>query len=136
MNVEPWYRDGLRFGCTGCGKCCKGKPGYVWLTVEEMGQIAQFLKMPLDAFCRRFIRRVNGAYSLTETGPDFACAFLHENRCSIYPVRPKQCRTFPFWGKHLAAPASWEALKQECEGIDASAPLIPLEEIRKQMHGS
>ena len=21
---EPWYKDGLRFKCTGCGDCCTG----------------------------------------------------------------------------------------------------------------
>ena len=31
-----WYRDGLRFECTQCGKCCTGAPGYVWVDDDEV----------------------------------------------------------------------------------------------------
>ena len=43
----------------------------------------------------------------------YDCVFLKEDpergrkTCSIYPVRPLQCRTWPFWPENLAeiAPA-------------------------------
>src|SRR5437763_101054 len=41
--AEKWYGAGLRFNCTQCGNCCSGGPGYVWLTVNDMQRIAQFL---------------------------------------------------------------------------------------------
>ena len=31
MNPDTWYHLGLRFQCTGCGDCCTGAPGYVWI---------------------------------------------------------------------------------------------------------
>lgn len=127
-----WYKEGLRFECTGCGKCCKGAPGYVWLTLEEMASIADFLKLPFDQFTKKYVRQVNQDYSLIEVGDDYACVFLEENRCTIYEVRPKQCRTFPFWGKNLKSKEHWEKLKSSCEGIHDEATLIPLEEIRRR----
>ena len=39
MN-EPWYRDGLKFACTGCGDCCTGEPGYVWVNKAEIETLA------------------------------------------------------------------------------------------------
>ena len=132
--MKPWYKEGLKFGCTGCGKCCKGGPGYVWVSLEEMQTIAQFLGMVFDDFTRKFVRQANGKYSLIEIeeGHEYACVFLKENQCSIYEARPTQCRTFPFWGKHLASKENWDNLKSDCEGINEEAPLISLEEIRRR----
>ena len=36
MPATPWYKDGLRFQCTGCGDCCTGGPGYVWVNQAEI----------------------------------------------------------------------------------------------------
>jgi len=45
---KPWYQDGLRFKCTGCGQCCTGSPGYVWVSPEEAEAMAKHLKIPLE----------------------------------------------------------------------------------------
>ena len=37
---QPWYREGLKFACTGCGECCTGAPGYVWVNKSEMAALA------------------------------------------------------------------------------------------------
>ena len=39
---KPWYQDGLQFSCTGCGNCCTGPAGYVWVSEEEIVRIAEF----------------------------------------------------------------------------------------------
>ena len=47
-----------------------------------------------------------------------ACRFLDEkNGCTIYPVRPMQCRTFPFWASHFDSPEDLEFLKADCPGV-------------------
>ena len=48
-----WYRDGLRFECTQCGKCCTGAPGYVWLTIPEIYRIAEFLGIPCVTIAKK-----------------------------------------------------------------------------------
>ena len=45
----PWYRDGLAFSCTRCGACCTGAPGYVWVSAEEIEQLAEFRGETVDA---------------------------------------------------------------------------------------
>ena len=50
MSNEPWYKDGLRFTCTQCGDCCTGEPGYVWVTEEEMKQIAEYRGISIGEF--------------------------------------------------------------------------------------
>ena len=46
------------------------------------------------------------------------CQFLTEDsRCSIYPVRPKQCATWPFWEENLKQ-ENWEgSVSDICPGI-------------------
>ncbi len=46
------------------------------------------------------------------------CIFLQGDQCGIYPVRPRQCQTFPFWPENVQNRKSWEALKAFCPGID------------------
>ncbi|WP_408938899.1 YkgJ family cysteine cluster protein [Helicobacter sp. MIT 00-7814] len=46
------------------------------------------------------------------------CIFFENGKCAIYPVRPKQCRDFPFWESHKILDAdSKKALSLECKGI-------------------
>lgn len=126
----PWYEKGLRFECTGCGKCCTGSPGYVFVSKEEIVSMADHLHMDLDAFCKKYIRKVGERYSIKEHPTTYSCLFLEGKLCSIYQARPKQCRTFPFWERNLASKEAWEDVKHSCEGIHDAAPLITLEEIR------
>ena len=91
-NNSKWYSEGLRFECTGCGKCCTGSPGYVWVDEEEIEKIAEFLELSVDIFSSRYIRKVNGRFALIEMAKNFDCVFLKDNRCSIYAARPLQCR--------------------------------------------
>lgn len=129
-NDLPWYKDGLRFQCTGCGKCCSGGPGYVWVTRAEMEGIATFLKMSLDQFVRRYIRQRDNRYALIETKrQNYDCVFLQDKQCLIYPVRPTQCKTFPWWKEQLNSPESWALAARYCEGINEHAPIVPYERI-------
>ena len=47
-----------------------------------------------------------------------ACRFLREDHtCAIYPVRPKQCATWPFWEENLER-ERWEGpVRERCPGI-------------------
>jgi Fe-S-cluster containining protein len=128
----PWYADGLRFECTGCGKCCTGAPGYIWVDDAEITQIADYLQMTTKKFCKKFVRIVKGRQSLLELPKSYDCIFLKDKKCQIYPVRPKQCRTFPWWVQHLKSEADWKKAALTCEGIKNEAPLIPFDEIEQQ----
>ena len=131
-SKEPWYKDGLHFGCTQCGKCCTGSPGYTWVSLDEINIIADHLKIPINDFIRDYLRKVDGKWALLEYTPSYDCIFLKDKRCSIYQVRPKQCRTFPWWPKNLESKKNWEKTATHCEGINNDAPLVTYDEIAKQ----
>jgi len=123
IMTDKWYKDGLSFTCTQCGNCCSGPPGYVWTTKEEIKKIARFLGNKTPWLDREHLRRVGLRYSLTEK-PDGDCIFLERKDskalCSIYPVRPLQCRTWPFWTVNLRSRAAWEqASSSVCPGMNS-----------------
>jgi len=130
---KPWYEEGLHFECTGCGKCCTGAPGYTWVSPEEIQVMADFLKMPVDKFKRSYLRKVGKRFSLIEFSKNYDCVFLKDKRCSIYSVRPTQCRTFPWWAENLNSPEAWREAANRCEGIQKQAPVIKLETIEEQL---
>jgi len=118
-----WYRGGLAFVCQGCGNCCSGPvEGYVWMNPETIEAMAAFLKMPMTQFKNRYIRRVGLRCSLIEKQPGKDCIFLSKNNkgkeCQVYPVRPIQCRTWPFWKENIRSQSCWNEIAKNCPGID------------------
>jgi Fe-S-cluster containining protein len=131
---DVWYKNGLSFRCTGCGKCCTGFPGYVWVDEDEIQKMAEFLGISIDLFKRKYTRQRDNRYALIELpSRNFDCIFLQDKQCRVYAVRPRQCRTFPFWKEHLKSKTSWEHVATQCEGINDSAPLVNFEDIQKQL---
>ncbi len=126
---DAWFKDGLRFECTGCGRCCTGASGYVWVSERDVSRLAARFGVCLDDFGRKYLRRFGDRYALLESGRDGACVFLTSDRCGVYEDRPDQCRSFPFWEQNLASPAAWTRAAEECEGIREDAPLLSREEI-------
>ena len=131
---RPWYSSGLAFQCTQCGRCCSGPDeGYVWVDEQEMVDIAQFLGISPDQMRREHTRRVGGRHTIVERPTSNDCWFLVPNDqggkgCMIYPVRPRQCRTWPFWPHNLSNPDAWALAQLRCPGINQGL-LHPLDEI-------
>ena len=125
-----WYKDGLRFQCQRCGNCCRGDTGYVWTTTEEIKNIALYLGLQAEEFARKYLKRIGYRFSLKELSggdcvmykagsePGTVLAGGGPGGCQIYPVRPKQCSTFPFWPSNLKSYEAWAGLKRYCNGID------------------
>jgi uncharacterized protein len=129
---EPWFKDGLRFECTRCGACCTGAPGYVWLTEEETKKLAAYRGEKLNEFEDVYTRQVRGGVSLRER-PNGDCIFWEKGRgCTVYPVRPSQCRTWPFWESNLETRDAWERTESVCPG-SGEGELIPVDEILRRM---
>lgn len=129
---DPWYKKGLPFECTGCGQCCTGAPGYVWVSLKEIEMISEYLKITPKEFKRLYVRQVGDRLSLTERA-NFDCVFLKDKKCRVYGARPRQCQTFPFWKQNLKSPEAWEEIKKECEGIRDHCKTVPFEDIEEQL---
>ena len=129
---EPWYQDGLRFHCTQCGHCCTGAPGYVWVNDAEVAAIAAFQEESIAETRAVFTRPVGRERSLREKSNGDCVFYDRQHGCTIYPVRPRQCRTWPFWESNVATPERWEQTCAVCPG-SGQGDLIPAEEITQRL---
>jgi Fe-S-cluster containining protein len=116
-NIQPWYKDGLRFQCTGCGDCCTGAPGYVWVNKEEITALAGELGLEISEFESRFVRQIGMRKSLVEYA-NGDCVFFDgvTRKCKVYSLRPRQCRTWPFWESNIRTPEAWADTCRVCPG--------------------
>ena len=142
MKVTPFHSlaknsyffdQGLRFGCLKCGACCVGEPGTIYVTDAEIGTIAAWLNQSVDAFTAQYLYPFKDSYSIKEDEQG-RCLFF-EDGCTIYAIRPLQCRTFPFWFSNLRSQHRWQRIKNECPGIGRGR-LYSREEILKLVRES
>ncbi len=131
----PWYSAGLHFECQRCGRCCSGPAeGFIWVTKREVELIAEFLKIKPEQLRRKFLKRVGLRTTIIEHPGTKDCIFLQriddQKRCVIYPVRPSQCRVWPFWSSNLTSPEAWNEAAKKCTGINRGK-YYSCEEIRK-----
>jgi Fe-S-cluster containining protein len=151
---DPWYAAGLKFTCTQCGNCCTGGPGFVWISDVEIERLAEFLKMTPRDVRARYCRKIGSRWSLNERRTregNYDCVFLTEvpappsrkakelekgesvplkrRGCSIYPVRPLQCRTWPFWHSNLEDEDAWCHAGRKCPGLNRGSRHFSREQI-------
>jgi Fe-S-cluster containining protein len=137
QDPKPWYAEGLHFTCQQSGHCCTGGPGYVWISEEEVGRLAEHLGITLEQALKQYCRRIGDRLSLNEhrnVHGKYDCVFLRHERaevqpgedrvvhsrqiCSIYHVRPLQCRTWPFWEGLLEDKEAWDRAARGCPGMN------------------
>lgn len=95
--------------------------------------MAAHLKISKEEFMRRYTRSIFGRPSLIENRTTYDCVFLKDSKCQVYSVRPKQCRTFPWWKENLKTRADWKEAAKRCEGIDhPDASVVPFEKIEEE----
>jgi len=134
-NKTPWYIAGLHFECTQCGSCCSGPgEGYIWATKPEIKFIADFLKISVEQLRQKYLKRIGLRTTIIEQPSSKDCIFLRkidgQKKCVIYPVRPGQCRIWPFWSENLKNPNTWNKAAQKCPGVNHGR-LYSFEEIEK-----
>jgi len=124
-SIDLVTKDGYNYkfnplACGSCGgACCTGESGYIWVKYQEIEKIAQFLELTIEEFATIYLKKVKHRYSIIEKKLDidnYACIFFDNSikQCTIYPVRPSQCRSFPFWEIFKS---DIEEVKKECPGV-------------------
>ncbi|MDD4653238.1 MAG: YkgJ family cysteine cluster protein [Methanothrix sp.] len=91
------------FRCQKCGECCRGEDNSVVVFPEEIRRIQKatglhWLKAVAPPEEGEWDRE--GCFHTLEwrlLKENDACRFYQDGRCSIYPVRPRLCRTYPFY---------------------------------------
>ena len=132
MKLNRWF-DGLKFSCTACGNCCRGKTK-VYVNESELTEIADFLNEDDEVLTQKYTYEIKDSKNsqnrsllslkskLNSDSTGLQCVFLDDvtNKCKIYEVRPTQCRTYPFWPQNLIGATEWLAEAKKCEGISNS----------------
>lgn len=105
--------------CQSCsGKCCIGESGYIWVDEKEREAIAQYLGITQEVFINEYLEKIRYRFTIQERPYEggHGCVFfdMEKRSCSIYEVRPVQCRTFPFWDYFKE---KIDEVEKECPGI-------------------
>jgi hypothetical protein len=132
--LPPFYSQGLRFTCRQCHNCCRGtQPGWVYVSRKEILSIARFLGATVGTLRRSHTTKDSDGERTLRIRSNGDCVFWKDG-CSIYPVRPRQCRTFPFWSENLASEEAWKEGTATCHGAGRGR-LYRLEDIRAILRG-
>lgn len=116
--------NGLRFECQkGCTRCCNVK-GFVYLSETDVERAAAYLSLTPEEFESKYIVRYRNVIRLRKPLAS-QCHFLTESGCSIHPVKPTQCRLYPFWPELVEDRNAWNATGELCPGIN-KGPLVQI----------
>ena len=101
------YQEGFPYAfnpkaCQTCaGKCCIGESGFFWVSHEEIEAFVKKLLLTKENFINNYLLKIRYRFTIKEIPYEggYGCIFFNREKkmCSIYDVRPSQCRTFPFW---------------------------------------
>ena len=106
----------------------------MWVSRKEIENISLSLGLRIEEFARKNLKKVGSKFSLIELSKGDCVMYKEAWGCKIYPVRPKQCSTFPFWPSNLESHEEWTNLKEFCKGID-KGPLYTFSAIQEIAFG-
>ncbi len=106
MGVE------IKFECTQCGKCCHG-PANAGPRLSDIDATRLMRGIGPTAYRLGVKNHGDGVPQIRMR--DGHCTFLDGKKCSVYDVRPDQCRSFPFWPGLWNEPGKYKLAN--CEGL-------------------
>lgn len=108
MKMVPvTLSDQFPFRCKMCGACCRHVKESVPMESLDAFRLARFLRSQdeniqstddvLERYTDPVLLHESGymIFMLKTVGPEDACIFLKDNRCTIHEVKPRACRTYP-----------------------------------------
>lgn len=120
-DMSCFFENGLQFTCKRCSRCCRGEPGFVFLSQTDLTNLCRWFNLTevefIDVYCR-FVPLYESEHvlCLKET-PSYDCILWHDG-CTAYGARPVQCSTYPFWSGFLQDEQSWQKASASCPGMN------------------
>ena len=112
--------------CVSCCNCCrKVSPA---LNQEDIDRISKHLKISEEEFKSRYLEVDEGGDLLIKQKP---CSFLCKEGCSIYDIRPDDCKRFPYTDK----PEFWTRLINMVELCSVCPVVFEIFERLKDIYG-
>ena len=132
--IKKDYSNGIRFHCQGSSKCCisRGSHGFVYLSRKDILKLSKYFDLSIKNFIKLYCDKSEGFMHFKEHRKNGECQFLEKKRCSIYPSRPTQCRTWPFWNENMKAKVWNKEIQSFCPGI-GKGKLIKQSQIEKKI---
>ena len=94
--------------------------------------MAAQVELSSEEFEDQYTRKIGARRSLKEFGNGDCVFFDHDTRkCEVYELRPRQCRTWPFWESNLKSPKAWKETCKDCPG-SGQGKLYQLDEIEQR----
>jgi Fe-S-cluster containining protein len=113
------------FKCQKCGDCCRGYGG-TFITEKEIETIAAHIHMDSETFVENYCQ-ISGGKRILAQSENLYCVFW-DGLCTIHPVKPHMCKTWPFIGSILVDTNNWHIMASQCPGIRTD---VPIEIIKK-----
>ncbi len=113
MPSNPVTRADL-FTCTQCGACCKGFGG-TYVNETDIAVIADYLGLSPSLFKNSYCVPSGNRSVLTQRSDGY-CIFWDRN-CTIHPVKPHMCRTWPFISSLWVDVTNWYIMADACPGM-------------------
>ena len=114
---QPFVFD---FACERSGNCCARPESFVRVSDADVTAIGNFLGLSEQGVRSRYVQR--GSDTLV-AGLGTRCVFLEESpgaaACTIYPVRPARCQSWPYWDELRGNSAMLAEAMRFCPGIKA-----------------
>jgi Fe-S-cluster containining protein len=128
--MAAFWSKGLKFSCQRCGRCCCGAPGIIYFSPTEIDALVAHLQttqqIQREDVLRTMMRPFKDSYTALDNFDDGHCIFFNKG-CTIYEVRPSQCRNFPFWRVNLQSRAEWDRISKICPGMNQGKLWTPEE---------
>ncbi len=107
------------FNCQKCGDCCLGYGG-TFVTEEDIENIAGYIHADPQCFVKQYCQ-MSGSRPVLAQGENGYCVFW-DGECTIHPVKPRMCRSWPFINGVLMDVENWYVMAASCPGIRTDIP--------------
>jgi Fe-S-cluster containining protein len=113
---EPFH-----FSCQRSGNCCARPGGRVRFAAETLPALAELLKLTTQGLLSLYLVPGPNGDFLAKEAPGGTCPFLTSEGtralCTIYPLRPEHCRSFPYREDVLQDPKVLASALRFCPGL-------------------
>jgi Fe-S-cluster containining protein len=114
MPCDPLTPEDI-FDCRQCGDCCKGFGG-TYVSPEDVQAIADFIQTDPRMFLENYCQ-LSGTKPVLAQAENGYCVFWKDRICTIHPVKPRMCKSWPFIPNVLKDPQNWYIMAGSCPGI-------------------
>ena len=115
---QVWYEAGLQFECQQCSRCCVNHSDYtyVYLSEADLQRLVEHFELKREQFLQRYTEELETGHIVLRSTGD-ACIFLEDRACGVYPARPVQCATWPFWRETMKREVWHQEVAPLCPGV-------------------